>query len=155
MNNPGLLFLIIILSNECQPKKSKEDTENTIREEVLEEFNTMYDIYAEGTDEYFNFYEQDFVRVGTDGNMITGIEQPKKEWNKLLSQYHMKLINYGQPKMLIASGQVVTINSYEEIFVHKDTSDTTLVEGVYIATWRRQNNDSWKISMDTWHAEQE
>jgi len=151
----GLLFLFITIQIQCQSPKPIEGSDENIREEVLKAFNEMYDTYSEGTDEYFKYFEQDFVRVGTDGNIISGLEQPKTDWNELLSKYKMKLISYGQPKLVIGTGQVVTINSYDEMFINNESSDTIFVEGIYIATWRRQNDANWKISMDTWHAKQE
>ena len=54
--------------------------------------------------------------------------------------------------MVIGSDQVVTINTYEELFIRNDDMDSTYNKGVYVAVWRKQLDNTWKISMDTWHA---
>ena len=75
-------------------KRTNEEIEKTIKEAVLNEYNAMYDTYSNGTDEFFNYFENGFVRVDTKGNLGIGVEQPKKEWNDFLSNYSMKLISF-------------------------------------------------------------
>lgn len=148
----SLLILYIFIFSGCTEEKnevfSAEDTTN----EVLEAYNNMYDSYAKGTDEFFDYYEKDFVRVPTSGEVQTGVEGPQAEWNEYLKTHSLYLEEYGKPEIILGDNQVVTIGDYTEYFIDRNTKDSTYNRGVYIAAWRKQDDGSWKISMDTWQA---
>ena len=144
--------IIILLITSCNEKNSEAANEEKIRSEVLSAYNNMYNSYAEGTDEFFRYYENDFLRVTTSGNLERGIEKPKVEWNDYLKSHSVDLKNFSKPDMIIGSGQVVTIGNYTEYFINRETKDSTYNKGLYIGVWRQQEDKTWKICMDTWHA---
>lgn len=146
------LVLILLLITSCNEKNVEEKSEGNIMSEVLTAYNKMYNSYADGTDEFFRYYENDFLRVTTSGNLERGVEKPKIEWNEYLKSHSVDLENFGKPEMIISSAQVVTIGDYTEYFINRETEDSTYNKGVYIAVWRQQEDKSWKICMDTWHA---
>lgn len=152
MKNLCYIFLIILILPSCNDNLSKEDSEEDIRTEVLREYNAMYNTYALGNDEFFKFYVNDFTRLDSKGNLKKGVTNPKEEWNEYLNKYSLKLLSFDEPEMIVGSDQVVTINTYVELFIEKSNMDTTYNKGVYVAVWSKQSDDTWKISMDTWHA---
>lgn len=112
----------------------------------------MYEVYSKGDQEFFKFYEDNFVRLDSKGNLTKGVSNPKQEWSEFMTTHALELLNYSQPEMIVGTDQVVTINDYEELFIQKEAQDTAYNRGVYVAVWSRQEDNSWKISMDTWHA---
>lgn len=143
------LLIIPVLSFS---KMEEEENKVNPEKEVLEVFHKMYDTYAKGNSDFFDYYEKDFVRVDGKGNIRKGVEKHIKEWNDFMEKYNLQVTKVDSPEMVIASDQVITINEYEELFIKKEEPDTIFNKGVYIAAWRKQPDDSWKISMDTWHA---
>lgn len=144
--------LIIFLITSCNKKNIEEVNEEKIKSEVLSAYNNMYNSYAEGTDEFFKYYENDFLRVTTSGNLERGVEKPKIEWNDYLKSHSVDLKNFSEPEIIISPTQVVTIGNYTEYFINRETKDSTYNKGVYIGIWRQQKDKSWKICMDTWHS---
>ncbi len=152
MKKASLALIILIFVIGCSGNKSEPRTDTEIKSEVLATFNSMYEIYAQGTDEYFKYYEDDFVRVVPSGKITRGKEKPKEEWNEYLKSYSLYLESYSQPELVISENQVITIGEYEEYFIDRETKDSIYNRGVYIAAWNEQEDGSWKICMDTWHA---
>ncbi|MCM8568571.1 nuclear transport factor 2 family protein [Gramella jeungdoensis] len=152
MKNATLVFLSLFFIIGCSENKKEQKSETEIKKEVLAAFNSMYDTYAKGTDEYFQYYEEDFIRVVPSGKITSGIEKPKKEWNEYLKGHSLYIESYSEPELVISEDQVITIGDFVEYFIDKETNDSTYNRGVYIAAWEEQEDGSWKISMDTWHA---
>ena len=152
MKNSTLLLLIILLITSCSEKKNAKENEQDIRNNILTTYNEMYTSYGEGTDDFFKYYENDFVRVTTSGDIERGIEKPKIEWTEYLKTYSVYLKNFSTPEIILSEKQAITIGDYEEYFINRETKDSTYNRGVYVASWRKQEDGSWKISVDTWHA---
>lgn len=152
MKNSTLLLLIIFLITSCSEKKKAEENEQDIMNNILTTYNEMYTSYGEGTDDFFKYYENDFVRVTSSGHIQKGIEKPKNEWTDYLKIYSVYLKKFSTPEIIISEKQAITIGDYEEYFINRETKDSIYNRGVYVASWREQEDGSWKISMDTWHA---
>ena len=144
-----IIFIFgIILNFSCAEKKLNEDE---IRNQVLTTYNDMYNSYGEGTDEFFKYFEKDFLRVTPSGNFQKGVEEQMTNWNNYLKIKKLHLESFDEPEMIISQNQVITIGGYVEYFIDRETQDSTYNRGVYVATWRKNDKGDWKICMDTWH----
>jgi len=152
MKNSTLLLLIISLITSCSEKKNEKENEQVILNNILTTYNKMYTSYGEGNDDFFKYFENDFVRVSSSGDIQRGIEKQKIEWRNYLKTYSVDLKYFSKPEIIISEKQAITIGDYEEYFINRETKDSIYNRGVYIASWRIQEDGSWKISMDTWHA---
>ena len=152
IKNLSLLPLIFVLLISCEENRENKGSAEDAKAEVLQEYNDMYEVYSQGDQEFFQFYEEDFVRLDSKGNITKGVSNPRQEWKEFMNTHSLKLLSYGQPEMIVSPDQVVTINDFEELFIQKEEQDTAYNRGVYVAVWSRQPDDTWKISMDTWHA---
>lgn len=147
-----LLLVITLFIMSCAKHQKKEEGEKDIKKEVLKAYNSMYNSYAKGTDDFFKYYEDDFLRVETSGKLNRGVKKRKMEWNNYLKTHSVVLENFDQPEMIISPQQVITIGDFSEYFIDQKTKDSIYNRGVYIAAWKKQKDGSWKIGMDTWHA---
>lgn len=143
-----VLTLGIFILPSCTEKKVNE---KDIRRQVLTTYNEMYNSYGEGTDEFFKYFENDFLRVTPSGNYQRGVEEQIANWNDYLKIKKLYLDSFDEPEMIISQNQVITIGGYVEYFIDRTTLDSSYNRGVYVATWRKQENGVWKICMDTWH----
>lgn len=145
-------FNISCQSNQDKAKSPEMFAETEVRNQILTTYNDMYNTYGEGTSEFFKYFENDFVRVTPIGELQRGVERQKTGWNDYLQTHMLALESFDEPEIIISRDQVVTIGGYTEYFIERKTNDSTYNRGVYIATWRKQDNGTWKISMDTWHS---
>ncbi|MCS5491646.1 hypothetical protein [Algoriphagus limi] len=149
MKNIAPIILIALLIFGCSEKKTNE---NEIKNQVLATYNEMYTLYGQGTDEFFSYFENDFLRLTPSGIYQRGVKDQKDSWNEYLKAKKLALESFDEPEMIISQNQVITIGGYVEYFIDRDTNDSIYNRGVYVATWRKQDNGDWKICMDTWHS---
>ena len=133
-------------------KEKEEENEQDIMNNILTTYNEMYTSYGEGDNDFFKYFENDFVRVTSSGDIQRGVEKPKVEWTDYLKIYSVYLKSFSKPEIILSPKQAITIGDYEEYFINRETKDSIYNRGVYIASWNMQEDGSWKISMDTWHA---
>ena len=149
MKKLWLLPLVLIFLTNCKEVPTIEKLETKAKEEVLKELKAMYASYNKANDEFFDYYEGNFVRVTPKGKIQIGKEELKEEWNAYLSSIKsFEFIKYGDPIVINGQDQVITINTYEEWFITSE--DTAVAEGVFTAAWKKQSDNTWKISMETW-----
>jgi len=89
--------------------------------------------------------------MGTDGTYEIGKDVFKQGWIESAEKFDMVLLNYSQPTVLVGQDQVVTFNTFDELFINKETRDTTEVHGTWLGVWKKQEDGSWKLRMTTWH----
>ena len=124
------------------------------KQAVMEAWTGLYNEYSDGDlDEMLTYYEDDVIRMGASGTVQQGKEKFRENWEQTYRENEVKILDYSQPIILMASDHVVTYNTYDEIFVSKQTSDTTRITGTWIAVWKKQEDGTWKARMTTWHLE--
>ena len=142
-----ILAVLIIGCNESEVQSDKE-----IESEITKLYNNLYEDYrAFDVDKFTNYYQDDVIRMGTDGTYETGKDIFKKGWIESAEKFDMVLLDYSKPTVLVGQDQVVTFNTYDELFINKETRDTTEVHGTWIGIWKKQEDGSWKLRMTTWH----
>lgn len=144
-----LFLLILLLFFACETKQ--EATEEQTVESVTKAWKELYQHYENSDLHFIDFYQDDVIRMGTDGMYKVGKEVFRKGWEEYYQKNHVEVLDYSQPTVLPSKEQTVTFNTYKEIFISKETLDTTFVEGTWIAVWKKQDDGSWKIRMSTWH----
>ena len=144
-----LLILLAFIALSCNQEEPL--TEEEIKDEVKTAWKGLYSDYENGDLNFINYYVDDVIRMDTDGSYKVGKDVFKKSWEEYYEENEVEILDYSEPTILPSQDQAVTFNTYEEIFVNKESNDTTLVEGTWIAIWKRQADESWKVRMSTWH----
>lgn len=150
MTNKLILIIALALISfgcENQPKAEQADS----KAEVKKAWEELYEYYGAGDMRFTDYYQDDVLRMGTNGEYKTGKKVFKEGWQKYYEENEVKLLDYSEPTILESDDQSVTFNTYKEIFIDKESRDTTYVEGTWIAVWKKQEDKSWKIRMTTWH----
>lgn len=150
MKNLFILSLVLIVGCELSTNKNLEAEKAA----VLEAWTGLYEAYSAGNlEEMLTYYEDDVIRMGTSGTIQKGKEKFRKGWQENYRKNEVEILDYSNPTILMASDHVTTYNTYDEIFISKNTNDTTSVTGTWIAIWKKQEDGSWKARMTTWHLE--
>ena len=144
-----LVFLVLLFISGCDEKKSSN--EKDIKESVKTAWKELYENYESSNLKFIDYYQDDVIRMNTDGECQVGKDIFEESWKEYYEKNYIKVLDYGEPTILHSKEQTVTFNTYKEIFVDKETLDTTLVEGTWIAVWKKQADGNWKIRMTTWH----
>ena len=148
-----IIFTLCFSSSlKAQNSTNGDYSKEEVEKEVTETFNKLYEEYSKFDLEGFTqYYQDDVIRMGKDGTVQRGKDIFKRGWRETAEKYDMVLLDYSQPEVLVAEDQVVTYNTYHELFISKETRDTTVINGTWIGIWKRQEDNSWKLRMTTWH----
>ena len=145
-------FLTLLIFISCSEDKQQSSEE--IKTEVINTLNKLYEGYSDSDlEEFTRYYQNDVIRMGTDGEYQKGKDVFIENWTKTYEKYEVVVLDYSQPEVLVGQDQVVTFNNYDEMFIEKKTRDTTRIQGTWIGVWKKQEDDSWKLRMTTWHQE--
>ncbi|MDO5979351.1 YybH family protein [Flavivirga spongiicola] len=151
----GLILLFNITSG-CQRQKkdrvekpvntSISDLEATIEKEI----DSFYTVYKRFDYDWIDFFEDEFTNVFPD----TPIRKISKDstkaiWKRIYDKYDVQLLSHGKPSFITSEEMVISHNSFNEIFINKQSQDTIKNVGTYIIAWKRQPDNSWKIVFET------
>jgi hypothetical protein len=151
----GLILLISIMSG-CQSQKedmsekpvntSISDLETIIEEEI----DSFYTVYKQYDSDWIDFFEDEFTNVFPD----TPIRKISKDstkaiWKGIYDRNDVQLISRGKPTFITSEDMVISHNSFNKIFINKQSQDTIKIVGTYIVAWKRQLDDSWKIVFES------
>lgn len=133
-----LILTIVTIIFSCSQKK--ELSEDQIKSEVKEAWSGLYQNYANSDMRFIDYYEDEVIRMGTDGEYKVGKQVFKESWEQYYNNNDVNVLDYSDRTILQSEDQTVTFNTYKELFIDKKTRDTTLVEGTWIAVWRKQKD---------------
>lgn len=145
-----LLILTIIFLTNCQ--NTEENSTDQIEAEILREIDGLSQAFTKSDLKWVDYYQQEYTTISTNGlNEINTTDDLRKTWGNTYKKYEVILRDHGKPTLLISQGQVVHYNTYDEIFINRETRDTTVSLGTWIVVWKKQENDTWKINLETYH----
>ncbi|WP_224483396.1 YybH family protein [Robertkochia aurantiaca] len=147
MKKTLLLFVLLIpLSLLAQNSMGKK------REAVYQAWSGLYQAYAsENLEKMLTYYQDDVIRMGTNGTIQKGKELFRKNWKKTYAENKVIMNQYSEPTILPASDHITTYNTYDETFINKESGESERIQGTWIAIWKQQDDGSWKARMTTWH----
>jgi len=147
-----LLILIVLLAN-CQ--STNQDSTKQIESTVLKEIDGLYQDYTKSDLKWVEYYQDEYTVISTDGSVkFKKAKDLRDEWENIYNKYEVILRNHGQPTVLASQDQVIHYNTYDEIFIKRETRDTTVSLGTWIVVWKKQENNTWKINLETYHVKE-
>lgn len=154
----SVLILLISIMSGCQNQnQSKEILEKPISTSVADleaiigqELDSFYTVYQRFDYDWIDFFDDEFTNVFPD----TPIRKISKDstkaiWKGIYDRYDVQLLSYGKPTFITSEDMVISHNSFNEIFINKESQDTIKNVGTYVVAWKRQPDDSWKIVFET------
>lgn len=151
----GLILLSLVIPG-CQGRE-KTEPENLadvsiaeLEARIAKEIDSFYTVYKRFDYDWIDFFEDEFTNVFPD-TPIRKIsrDSTKAIWKGIYERYEVQLISYGKPSFITSKDMVISHNPFNEIFINKQSRDTTKNVGTYITAWKRQKNNSWKIVFET------
>ena len=135
----GISILFVLQS--CEKKNS---TGNVLQIDSTDSDNDL---------KWVDFYNDEYELASDDGSVKKKyVDSLRIEWEDIYKRYDVILRERGKPIINVSGNQAFHYNSFDEIFIKKETKDTIENIGTWIVLWKKQKDDSWKIEFETYHA---
>lgn len=127
------------------------DAENEI--ELRKQIEDLYEVYTKSDLKWVDFYKDEYELASNDGKIYKKYSDSLRiEWEDIYKRYDVILRERGKPIISVSGNQAFHYNSFDEIFIKKETKDTIENIGTWIVLWKKQKDDTWKIEFETYHA---
>jgi len=147
------LFIPIILLTNCQ--STVQNSNEEIEAIILQEIDGLYEVYTKSDLKWVNYYQDEFTAISNNGtSQLRNAKDLRVQWKNIYEKYEVVLRDHGPPTLLVSQDQVVHYNTFDEILIEKETADTTVSIGTWIVVWKKQENNTWKINLETYHVKE-
>ena len=147
------LYYVILLCSllvKCQSNTSPPPEE--MQTLVVSEIEDFWGHFRSNDMRWVNYYQEEFILVFPNGSIESHTpENLKMEFERLYREYQVLVAEMDQLKVIASKDQVVSIFPYEQIFIHKENQDTIINRGTLTYAWKKQQDNRWKISFETYH----
>ena len=131
---------------EPQPKTSDAELTAIITKQV----DSLYTIYERFDYDWIEFFADDYTAIYPNSPIKQMTKESlKAQWERIYKKFDVKLLHRGRPTVIPSEDMAISYNTYNEIFINKETRDTTKNVGTYIINWKKQPDNSWKIVFET------
>ncbi|CAZ98050.1 YybH family protein [Zobellia galactanivorans] len=150
----ALLILIPCIIIGCQSDKKPLPLAKTSDAEltalITKQVDSLYAVYERFDYDWIEFYADNYVAIYPDGPIQNLTKDSLiTHWERIYEKYDVQLVHRGRPTIIPSEDMAISYNTFNEIFINKESSDTIKNTGTYIVNWKRQADDSWKIVFET------
>ncbi|MCB0661835.1 MAG: hypothetical protein KDC24_03770 [Saprospiraceae bacterium] len=155
----NLTFTILILAflfilHSCKEEHSVNDNAKTSDAEMIEiitkEVDSLYKVYERFDYGWMEFFAENYAAIYPDSKVQHMTRDSLiSQWKRIYSKYEVQLLDRGRPTIIPSEDMAISYNTFHEIFINKETRDTSDNTGTYIVTWKKQADGSWKIVFET------
>lgn len=146
-----LLFFVLAgckKDSKAEPAVKTSDAELTTI--ITKQVDSLYSVYERFDYDWIEFYADNYTAIYPDSPIrhLTK-DSLKAQWKQIYAKYDVKLIHRGRPTIIPSEDMAISYNTFNEIFINKESSDTIKNVGTYIINWKKQPDSSWKIVFET------
>ncbi len=158
MKHLTLRLLLIALSfiaitgcrNETNLDSATKTSDSEITDLITKQVDSLYAVYERFDYDWIEFYDDHYTAIYPDSPIQHMTKDSlKAQWSRIYAKYDVKLLNRGRPTIIPSEDMAISYNSFNEIFIHKESRDTINNVGTYIVNWKRQPDNTWKIVFET------
>ncbi|UBM59500.1 nuclear transport factor 2 family protein [Marinilongibacter aquaticus] len=143
------IILLTFISIACHQNEEKS-SEAELTAEIIQQVDSLYTVYARFDYDWIEFYADEYTAIYPDSPIQHMTKDSlKAQWKKIYAKYDVQLLDRGRPTVIASQDMAISYNSFNEIFINKETADTSRNVGTYIVNWKRQEDNSWKIVFET------
>ena len=111
-------------------------------------------VFADGdVDSLLSFYEADALRVPPGEELNKGAREIIRVIREFNEENNYVLIEIGEIEFRTTENMVVAYSTFVDHWASKSGGETMTRTGRWITVWRKQDNGSWRISMEIWNKE--
>ncbi len=146
-----LLFCILIgCENDKKIEAMTKTSDSEMTALITKQVDSLYSVYERFDYDWIEFYADNYTAIYPDSPVqhLTK-DSLRVQWEQIYAKYDVELIHRGRPTIIPSEDMAISYNTFNEIFINKESSDTIKNVGTYIVNWKRQTDDSWKIVFET------
>ncbi|RPD91654.1 hypothetical protein EGM88_14530 [Aureibaculum marinum] len=150
----SLTVILLIVLIGCKMDKNDQTLTKTSDSElkaiITKQVDSLYAVYERFDYDWIEFYADNYTAIYPDSPIQHFTKDSlRSQWERIYAKYDVQLINRGRPTIIPSEDMAISYNTFNEIFINKENSDTIKNVGTYIINWKRQSDDSWKIVFET------
>ncbi|WP_138429823.1 hypothetical protein [Fodinibius saliphilus] len=126
-----VVLCITLFFISCTPVQ--QPSSETIKKEITQVIGDFYTKYKNEDIAFVDYYRNDVIRIGTDGKPVMGNKSFREKWEQRIQDDNFDLLSYGKPEVIVGKEQVVSYNTFDEIFINPESKDTSRATGTWIA----------------------
>ena len=154
-----IFFIITLWITGCSTPNPAYETKGEAKpdfESIEKEISQLIDnhniVFAMGdVDSLMKFYEPDFLRIPPNQELTRGFEAIKIILEDFYTENEYVLIEGGDKEFQITNELVVSYSTFVDYWVSESGGETNQREGRLITVWRKQIDDTWKITTEIWN----
>ena len=146
-----LLFSVLFgCKNEKNIPPLTKTSDSELTDLITKQVDSLYSVYERFDYDWIEFYADSYTAIYPDSPIQHLTKDSLKiQWEQIYAKYKVKLLHRGRPTIIPSQDMAISYNSFNEIFINKESLDTIKNVGTYIVNWKRQPDDSWKIVFET------
>jgi|GEM_PF-1641524 len=150
----GLIALGFSLFMGCKTETTiapvSKPSDSELKTLITKQVDSLYSVYQRFDYDWIDFYADDYTAIYPDGPIQhLSKDSLKTQWEQIYAKYEVQLLDRGRPTIIPSEDMAISYNTFNEIFINKESLDTIKNVGTYIINWKRQADDSWKIVFET------
>ena len=152
-----IVIVFFACSSPSDPTKSTYNSTpdfEAIETEITTLVNSYNMVFADGNvDSLLSYYEADALRIPEREPLNRGVKEIIRVIEEFNAEHDYVLIETGEVEFRTTENLVVAYSTFVDYWVPKAGGETTHRDGRWITVWRKQDDGSWKISMEMWNNE--
>ena len=154
-----IFFIITLWLTGCSTPDPVDETKGESKpdfESIEKEISQLIDnhnvVFAMGDlDSLRKFYEPDFLRIPPDQELTRGFETIKIILEDFYKDNAYVLVEGGDKEFQISNELVVAYSTFIDYWVSDSSGETNQRDGRLITVWRKQKDDTWRITTEIWN----
>ncbi|WP_131454006.1 Cif family virulence factor [Neotamlana sedimentorum] len=141
---------LIGCKNDIKEGLATKTSDSELTTLITKQVDSLYSVYEKFDYDWIEFYADNYDAIYPNSTIqhLTK-DSLKAQWEQIYTKYDVQLIHRGRPTIIPSEDMAISYNTFNEIFINKESSDTIKNVGTYIINWKRQSDDSWKIVFET------
>ena len=147
----ALVFSLLMgCKNETTVEPVAKPSDSELKTLITKQVDSLYSVYERFDYDWIDFYADNYTAIYPDTPIqhLTK-DSLKTQWEQIYAKYDVQLLDRGRPTIIPSEDMAISYNTFNEIFINKESLDTIKNVGTYIINWKRQVDDSWKIVFET------
>ena len=143
-------FTFIGCEEEVKVRPPKKLTDAELEMLITQQVDSLYATYVKFDYDWIEFFADNYTAIYPNSPIQQiAKDSLRSQWKQIYAKYDVQLLDRGRPTIIPSQNMAVSYNTFNEIFINKETGDTIKNVGTYIINWKKQPDDSWKIVFET------
>ena len=121
------MFTILVgCKNESKLKPQPKTSDTELTAIITKQVDSLCTIYERFDYDWIEFFADDYTAIYPNSPIKQMTKESlKAQWERIYKKFDVKLLHLGRPTVIPSEDMAISYNTYNEIFINKETLDTT------------------------------